>query len=69
MKHVKTRENGNSITNNYHAERWTLVVPTIRKEFWKDGIRFYKTDNGKTYDADTYDLKLAPQMIQKRAYK
>jgi hypothetical protein len=69
MKHIKTRENGHSITNNYTAERWSLIVPKILKEFWKDGTRFYKTDDGKIYDANVYDEKLAPQLSYKRKFK
>lgn len=69
MKHTKTKELGQSINHNYIPFRWTLLVPAILKEFWNDGVRFYKTDDGKTYDADIYDQKLAPQSIQKRKLK
>lgn len=45
------------------------MVPSVKKEFWNDGIRFYKTADGKIYDADIYDEKLAPQLIKKRSHK
>ena len=70
MKHTKTGGIGNTITNNYIAERRTFFVPGIIKEFIdRFGERKYKCADGKTYIADTYDRLLAPQSIQKRPLK
>lgn len=67
MKHTKVRSNGNILINNYQATRWTLVVPKILEVFFVDGVRFYRCDNGKDYDANIYDQKLCPNLSKKKA--
>lgn len=66
MKQTKSRDNSNSVSYTYHPHRWTLVVPMIKKEYTENGIRYYKTDNGKIYDANVYDQKLVPHFSKKR---
>ncbi len=49
-----------SSSSNFHAERWTLIVPRIIREYMEKGFRYYDTEDGKKYLADVYDTKLVP---------
>jgi hypothetical protein len=42
----------------HKATRWTLVVKPIKREFMKDGVRYYETIDRKIWQADIFDSKL-----------
>jgi hypothetical protein len=45
------------------STRLTLIVPGIKKTFFKTHVRYYETTDGKIYQADVYDQKLVPKKL------
>lgn len=41
------------------------LVPKIKREYTEDGVRYYETECGKTYIADTYDRLFVPVVVKK----
>lgn len=66
MKKTKTSEFGNKCNVGFAPNRFTFYVPKIKKEYFKDGTRYYLCDNGKVFQADIYDTKLVAPKVQKK---
>lgn len=74
METITTIRGSKGITD-FRASRASMVKPTIKKEYKQDGVRMYKTVDGRTFIADVFDqnfnqgikLKMKPKHFKAKS--
>lgn len=61
MQKIFTRGVGKHLNTDFRADVPSQVAPAINHEFTESKTRYYKTEDGRTFDADRYDAMFKPK--------
>lgn len=60
MQKIFTKGVGKHLSTDYRADVPTQLAPAIKNEFTEKDTRYYRTNDGRTFDADRYDAVFKP---------